>query len=141
MRALENPIDTGRLAANAVSRRPAAPSLIWTVMRGSGVIMNTDYEVSAEQRATLKWLRILVVVLTVTMIGGFLIIVILFVLKFQSLGRAALPLPEQITLGPGQEAAGFVQGNRHFYVITRDDAIRVHDAGTGTLVREITLVE
>jgi len=103
--------------------------------------MNTDYEVSAEQRATLKWLRILVVVLTVTMIGGFLIIVILFVLKFQSLGRAALPLPEQITLGPGQEATGFVQGSRYFYVITRDDAIRVHDAGTGTLVREITLVE
>ncbi len=134
-------ISAGRDAANAVSRRPAALSLIRTVMLGSGAIMQNDYDRSEDERTTLKWLRILVLVLTVTMIGGFLVIVVLFILKFQSLGQATLPLPEEITLAPGQEAAGFVQGDRHFYVITRNDTIRVHDAVTGTLVQEIRLVE
>ncbi len=102
--------------------------------------MKTGHEMDPDQRTTLKWLRILVLVLTVTMIGGFLIIVLLFILRFQSLGRPTVPLPAQITLAPGHEAAGFVQGGRYFYVITHRDTILVYEGGTGTLVQEISVV-
>lgn len=80
------------------------------------------------------------IVLTVTMIAGFLTIVMLFIVKFRSFGGPpVLMLPDHVTLPEGQYASGFVHGNDLFYVITRDDAILVYDAQTGTIVKQVEI--
>ena len=69
----------------------------------------------------LRYLKWLVTILTVTMIGGFLTIVALFVMRFSEIG--SIELPDQIDLPEGVTATAFTRGEGWFAVVTEDNEI------------------
>ena len=86
-----------------------------------------------------KYLRLLVTVLTVTMIVGFIVIVVLFVTKFSD--AFGPELPDQITLPDGTEATAFTQGDTWYAIVTADQKILIYDRETGALTKTIALTE
>ncbi|MBT8417067.1 MAG: hypothetical protein KJO42_06450 [Silicimonas sp.] len=86
---------------------------------------------------TLRYLKWLVTILTVTMILGFLTIVALFVMRFAEMNRAELP--DQITLPDGKRAAAFTRGEGWFAVVTDDDEILIYSRVTGYLRQRIKI--
>lgn len=78
----------------------------------------------------MKYLRLLVTVLTSTMILGLLVIIALFVIKFSS-GSPALP--DGIALPDGTRATAFTQGDDWFAVVTTDNRILIYDRTSGRL--------
>jgi hypothetical protein len=82
----------------------------------------------------LKWL---VTILTLTMIGGFLTIVALFVMRFNDMNRAELP--DVITLPDGARATAFTQGEGWFAVVTDTDEILIYSRVTGNLRQRIQI--
>jgi Flp pilus assembly protein protease CpaA len=86
---------------------------------------------------TLRYLKVLVTVLTVTMIGGFLTIVTLFVMRFSAMNTMALP--NEITLPDGAMATAFTQGQGWFAVVTQADEILIYSRTTGNLRQRITI--
>ena len=93
----------------------------------------------APDEGTLRFLKLLVTVLSVTMILGFVIIVVLFVMRFTSLG-GGLELPEEITLPEGAKATAFTQGEDWFAVVTAGDEILIFDRVSGELRQRIAIV-
>ncbi|WP_116598653.1 DUF6476 family protein [Primorskyibacter marinus] len=87
-----------------------------------------------EEPANLKFLRMLVTILTGTMIAGLLIIIALVVIRYSD-QRA--PLPEAITLPDGTTATAFTQGSDWYAVVTADDRILIFDRANGKLVNTI----
>lgn len=87
--------------------------------------------------ALVKYLRLLVTVLTVTMIVGFLVIVFLFVTKFSD--AFGPDLPAEIALPPGKTATAFTQGDTWFAVVTQDQTILIYDRETGDLRQTIAI--
>lgn len=85
----------------------------------------------------MKYLKILVTALTLTMIGGFLTIVALFVMRFTEMNK--VELPDQITLPDGSEAAAFTRGQNWFAIVTKDDEILIYSKTTGNLRQRITI--
>jgi len=85
---------------------------------------------------SLKFLRRLVTLLTATMIGGVLVIIVLIVMRFYD---APPPLPERLTLPEGVAATAFTQGPDWFAVVTDDDRILIYDRVTGRLTQTVTL--
>jgi len=84
-----------------------------------------------------KYLRLLVTILTVTMIVGFLVIVFLFVTKFSE--AFGPELPNEITLPDGTEATAFTQGDTWFAIVTKDQKILIFDRDGGTLRKTISI--
>lgn len=84
---------------------------------------------------TVKYLRILVTTLSATMILGFIIIVVLFVIRFSEV--MAPPLPETITLPDGTTPAAFTKGPDWYAVVTSDDRILIFDLKSGALRQTI----
>ena len=82
---------------------------------------------------TVKYLRLLVTILTITMIAGFLVIVTLFVIKFSSLGSTEPDLPDTVTLPADTNATAFTQGTDWFAIITDDNRILIYDREDGSL--------
>ena len=92
--------------------------------------------------ATLRYLRILVTVLTLTMIGGLITIIALLVIRVPQAVRVVddpVPLPEAITLPDGMTATAFTRGPDWFAVVTGDDRILILDAETGAVTQTITI--
>ena len=90
----------------------------------------------APDEKTLRYLKALVTILTVTMILGLLTIVTLFVMRFGTLNRTALP--EQISLPDGATAYAFTQGRDWFAVVTEDDHILIYN-NAGNLRQRIQI--
>ncbi len=86
---------------------------------------------------TVKYLRILVTVLTATMILGFIVIVILFVIRFSD--AFGPELPSEIVLPDGTKPAAFTQGGDWYAVVTQDDQILIFDRQTGQLKQTIQI--
>jgi len=84
-----------------------------------------------------KYLRLLVTILTATMVIGFIVIVALFVTKFSD--AFAPKLPDTITMPDGTEAAAFTQGGDWYAIVTTDDQILIFDRDTGLLRQTIDL--
>ena len=84
----------------------------------------------------LRFLRLLVTILTGTMIAGLLAIITLLVIRFPT---AAPALPEAITLHDGTRAQAFTATARWYAVVTTDDRILIYDRDTGDLRQEITV--
>lgn len=98
--------------------------------------MNESPEPQPVDPALVKYLRILVTVLTLTMIVGFIVIVALFVTKFS---KAFGPeLPNEITLPDGTEAEAFTRTGDWFAIVTTDDRILIYSLA-GTLIQEINV--
>ncbi len=97
--------------------------------------------------ALVKYLRVLVTVLTVTMIVGFLVIIALLVIRFSDTAPkitpdaagAPLTLPAAITLPEGARATAFTQGEDWFGVVTDQDQILIYERASGALRQTITL--
>jgi len=87
--------------------------------------------------ATVKYLRLLVTILTGTMVVGFIVIVVLFVIRFSD--AFGPKLPDTITLPDGTEATAFTQGGDWYAVVTDDDRILIYDRKSGELRKSITL--
>ena len=96
---------------------------------------------------TVRYLRILVTVLTVTMVVGFIVIVVLFVIRFsEAFGPAAptapasaIALPDSIALPEGARAAAFTQGRDWYAIVIEDDRILIYDRRSGALRQTITI--
>lgn len=99
--------------------------------------MTNSPETQPVDPALVKYLRMLVTVLTVTMILGFIVIVVLFVTKFSDAFNA--DLPDTITLPDGSAAAAFTQGNGWYAVVTDDDKILIYNQKTGELRQSIAI--
>jgi len=93
-----------------------------------------------ELPANIKFLRILVTILTSTMILGLLVVIALLVIRIGGDGGNALPLPETITLPDGATATAFTQGGDWYAVVTAADEILIFDRETGEL-RQIMQIE
>ncbi|WP_299297211.1 DUF6476 family protein [uncultured Tateyamaria sp.] len=91
-----------------------------------------------EEPANLAFLRRLVTVLTIIMIGGVVTVVALLVIRLNA-GPAPLPLPEKVTLPGGATATAFTVGSDWFAVVTEDDQILIFDQVTGTLRNTLTI--
>ncbi|MDM8165006.1 DUF6476 family protein [Roseovarius sp.] len=86
---------------------------------------------------TVKYLRILVTVLTATMILGFIVIVVLFVIRFSD--AFGPELPDVITLPDGTTPTAFTKGADWYAVVTSDDQILIFDLDSGELRQTIEL--
>jgi hypothetical protein len=84
----------------------------------------------------LKALQRLVTVLTVVMIGGFLVLIAALVMRLNASGP---PLPDSIDLPTGASAVAFTQGGDWYAVVTGDNRILVYDRLTGQLRQTVVL--
>ncbi|WP_299042867.1 DUF6476 family protein [uncultured Tateyamaria sp.] len=91
-----------------------------------------------ELPANLAFLRRLVTVLTIIMIGGVVTVVALLVIRLNA-DPAPLPLPDRITLPDGTTATAFTVGSDWYGVVTLDDRILIYDQVTGTLRQTVIL--
>lgn len=85
----------------------------------------------------LRFLRILVTVLTATMILGVVVLIALVVIRLPGTNRP--PLPDSITLPSGTTATAFTRGAGWYAVVTQDQRILILDAKTGDLRQEIRI--
>ncbi len=85
----------------------------------------------------LRFLRLLVTILTGTMIAGLLAIISLLVIRFPT---ATPALPDVITLPDGTRAQAFTATAGWYAVVTTDDRILIYDRSSGTLRQEITVL-
>ncbi|MCE8009810.1 DUF6476 family protein [Aestuariivita sp.] len=84
----------------------------------------------------LRFLRRLVTVLTLVMIGGLLVITSLLVIRFS---QTAPALPDDITLPDGTSPQAFTQGTTWYAVVTTDNRILIYDRLTGTLTQTVQI--
>ena len=84
---------------------------------------------------TVKYLRWLVTLLTATMVLGFIVIVVLFVIRFSD--AFGPELPDEIVLPDGSTPLAFTQGGDWYAVVTDDDQILIFDRDTQELRQTI----
>lgn len=99
--------------------------------------MTNNPETQPVDPALVKYLRILVTVLTVTMILGFIVIVVLFVTKFSD--AFGPKLPDTITLPDGSTPTAFTRGDGWYAVVTDGDKILIFNQKTGELRQTIAI--
>tara|TARA_R110002049_G_scaffold140930_9_gene302415 strand:- start:21355 stop:21639 length:285 start_codon:yes stop_codon:yes gene_type:complete len=90
-----------------------------------------------DEPANLRFLRRLVTVLTVVMIGGVLVVILLLVTRLRDAGP---DMPQAITLPDGTEAQAFTQGRGWYAVVTQDNKILIFDQISGKL-RQTVVIE
>ncbi|MCZ0813404.1 MAG: DUF6476 family protein [Pseudomonadota bacterium] len=100
--------------------------------------MDNSPEPQPVDPAMLRYLRLLVTILTGTMIAGVLVIIFLLVTRFADKGP---DLPEAIELPGGASAQAFTQGRGWFAVVTDDDRILIYDRVTGQLQRTVQITQ
>lgn len=69
------------------------------------------------------------------MVLGFIVIVVLFVIRFSD--AFGPELPDEITLPDGSTPAAFTQGGDWYAVVTEDDQILIYDRDSGELRKTI----
>jgi len=90
-----------------------------------------------ELPGNLKFLRILVTILTATMIVGLLTVVTLLVMRLSDAPAPLLGLPEAMTLPEGAKAQAFTQGGDWYAVVTDQDQILIFDRASGALKQTV----
>ena len=84
--------------------------------------------------ANIRFLRILVTTLTITMIAGIIVIIALLATKLQP---SKLKIPENINLPKGSSAISYSQGSDWIAIATSDNRILIFDGKTGVLRQKI----
>lgn len=88
---------------------------------------------------SLRFLKWLVIALTLTMIGGVITVVALLVTRMPQAFSASLPdLPDQISLPDGTKARAVTFGEGWIAVVTTDDRILIFD-GDGDLRQDVAI--
>jgi hypothetical protein len=98
--------------------------------------METE-EPSGLDAANVRFLRWLVTILTVTMIGGVLTIVALLVMRLG--GSERVTFPDQIELPDGSTATAFTQGQGWYAVVTGENEVLIYSSTSGALVQRIPI--
>lgn len=86
----------------------------------------------------MRFLRLLVTVLTGVMIAGILGILALIWTRYNN---ARAPLPEVITLPDGAKATAYTQGTDWYAVVTQADEILIFDRATGKLRQTLKIAQ
>jgi len=84
----------------------------------------------------LKWLKGLVIVLTLTLIGGVITVVGLLVTRLPQMATPGPGLPDTLVLPQGTRAAAVTAGDGWFVVVTTDDRLLIFGRD-GTFRQEI----
>jgi len=103
--------------------------------------MNDLPEPSGEP-ANLRFLRIMVTILTASMIAGVLTIIILIVIRVPNMIRTVpdpVPLPATITLPDGSTAATFTQGPDWYAVVTTSNEILIFNRADSSLRQRVQI--
>jgi hypothetical protein len=89
----------------------------------------------------LRFLRILVTVLTATMILGIATIVVLLFIRFsgETPAQSAVTLPDQIELPDGVAARAVTFGDGWYAVVTDGNNILIFDQATGELRQSVEI--
>jgi len=87
---------------------------------------------------SLRFLKWLVIVLTLTMIGGVITVVAVLVTRMQQTAATGPVLPDALTLPEGTKAAAVTAGTGWFAVVTTDGRILIFGRN-GQMQQEITL--
>lgn len=89
----------------------------------------------------LRFLRILVTVLTATMILGITTIVVLLFIRFsqETPAQTAPILPQNVTLPEGESATAVTFGPGWYAVVTDKNDILIFDQTTGTLRQRVEI--
>ncbi len=87
---------------------------------------------------SLRFLKWLVIVLTLTMIGGVITVVAVIVTRMPQAAAARPVLPETLVLPPDTTAAAITAGTGWFAVVTTDDRILVFGLD-GALIQDIAI--
>jgi hypothetical protein len=91
---------------------------------------------------SLRFLKGLVIVLTLTMIVGVIVVVSVIVIRMPQAmqpARSTPALPEAITLPDGARPAAVTQGGDWFAIVTTDDRILIYDRATAALRQEVRI--
>ncbi|WP_370284552.1 DUF6476 family protein [Pseudooceanicola nanhaiensis] len=88
--------------------------------------------------ANLRFLRLLVTVLTGVMLAGLILIIALIVIRFRD---TAPPLPADITLPDGATPTAVTLAERMVLVVSADGRLFVYDRVTGRLKQTLDLAE
>lgn len=88
--------------------------------------------------ALLKFLKVLVTVLTITMIAGVVTIVALIVIRYR---QTPPDFPAVLTLPPGTTPEAYTQTKDWYAIVTDDSRVLIYSRATQKLVREIELTE
>ena len=88
---------------------------------------------------SLRFLKGLVILLTLTMIVGVITIVGVIVTRMPTAMRGLPAMPAEITLPDGAKAAAFTQGITWYAIVTTDDRILIFDRATGALRQTVTV--
>ena len=102
----------------------------------------TDNPDNSGEPANLRFLRILVTILTASMIAGLVTIIVLIVIRVPNVIRTVedpLPLPEAITLPEGVKAQTFTRGPNWYAVVTEDNEILIYDLESGELKQTVSI--
>lgn len=104
---------------------------------GEGPDMDDTPATEDRDPLNLRVLRILVTVLTVTMIVGLITVVAVFVTRFES--GSPVALPDQVTLPEGESARAVTFGPDWYAVVTANDLILIYDRASGDLRQTVTI--
>lgn len=99
---------------------------------------------SKEDERTLRFLRLLVLVLTATMIVGMVVLVVLFATRFPGSGKTQadgidFTLPDTLELPAGATVQAVTRGQGWWAIVTGDDRILIFDAATGVLRQAVDI--
>jgi len=86
--------------------------------------------------ALLKFLKVLVTVLTLTMIAGVVTIVVLIVIRYR---QTPPDFPSVLTLPAGTTPEAYTQTKDWYAIVTDDSRVLIYSRVTQKLVREIQL--
>jgi uncharacterized integral membrane protein len=87
----------------------------------------------------LRWLKRLVTVLTVTMIGGVLAITALLVIRLNAESAPVVIAPGDFTLPEGVGIVGFSVTHGRTVIVGSDGMIRVYDSESRALLQTLTI--
>ena len=93
----------------------------------------------------LKFLRLLVIVLTITMICGIITLVLVIVIKMpnynntESMQLPAMQLPAEIILPDNMKVETFSIGSNHYLIVTKNDEVLIYDRRTNILEQRIKI--
>jgi hypothetical protein len=88
----------------------------------------------------LRFLKALVIVLTLTMIGGVITVVAVIVTRMPQAMQRLPKMPDAITLPDGTRATAFTQGLDWYAVVTADDRILIFDRDSGALRQTVDIL-
>ncbi|MGY3439659.1 MULTISPECIES: DUF6476 family protein [unclassified Marinovum] len=96
----------------------------------------SETQADVPEPANLRFLRLLVTVLTGVMIAGVILIIALIVIRFRDTGPQ---VPEDLSLPAGVTAQAVTFGTGWVAIVTQDNRILIYDRITGQLTQEVAL--